>query len=213
MLRILIADDHEVVRSGLRLLLEEHPGWQVCGEAATGRAAVAMAKELVPNIAIIDLTMPELNGLEAARQIKATVAGIEVLIFTMHESEHLMREALAAGARGFLLKSDAARYAVCAVEALAAHQPYFTSKVSEMLLEAYLCPKTGQEDASGSLSAREREVVQLLAEGKSNKRIASHLDISVKTAETHRSNIMRKLDINSIAEIVRYAVRNELITP
>jgi DNA-binding NarL/FixJ family response regulator len=203
----------EIVRTGLRLLLEEHPGWQVCGEAATGRAAVAMAKELVPNIAIIDLTMPELNGLEAARQIKATVAGIEVLVFTMHESERLMREALAAGACGFLLKSDAARYAVLAVEALAAHQPYFTSKVSEMLVEAYLCPKTGQEDASGSLSAREREVVQLLAEGKSNKRIALLLDLAVKTVDTHRSSIMHKLGINSIAQVVRYAMRNELIAP
>ena len=213
MLRILIADDHDIVRGGLRVLLENHPGWQVCGEAATGRAAVAMAKQLVPDIAILGLAMPELNGLEATRQIRAAVSGVEVLIFTMHESEKAMRETIAAGARGYLLKSDAARNAVHAVEALAAHQPYFTSKVCEMLLEAYLCPKTGQQDASGSLSAREREVVQLLAEGKSNKRIASHLDISVKTAETHRSNIMRKLDINSIAEIVRYAVRNELITP
>jgi DNA-binding NarL/FixJ family response regulator len=213
MLRILIADDHEVVRSGLRLLLEEHPGWHVCGEAATGRAAVTMAKALVPNIAIIDLTMPELNGLETARQIKAAVAGVEVLIFTMHESEQLVRTALAAGARGYLLKSDAVRNAVLAVEALAAHKPFFTSKVSEMLLEGYLCARTGQGDASDSLSPREREVVQLLAEGKSSKRIASCLDISVKTAESHRSSIMRKLGINSIAQVVRYAVRNDLISP
>ena len=212
MLRILIADDHEVVRSGLRLLLEEHPGWQVCGEAATGRTAVAMAKALVPNIAIIDLTMPELNGLEAARQIKAAVAGVEVLIFTMHESEHLMCETLAAGARGYLLKSDAARNAVLAVEALAAHQPFFTSKVSGMLLEAYLCPKTGEEDGGDPLSPREREVVQLLAEGNTNKRVASRLAISVQTVESHRSNIMRKLGITSLAEVVRYAVRNDLVT-
>jgi DNA-binding NarL/FixJ family response regulator len=213
-LRILIADDHEVVRSGLRLLLEEHPGWQVCGEAATGRAAVAMAKELVPNVAIIDLTMPDLNGLEAARQIKATVAGIEVLIFTVHESEHLMCEALAAGARGYLLKSDAARDAVLAVEALAAHKPFFTSKVSEMLLKVFLRGAgTGQEDAGGPLTAREREIVQLLGEGNNSKRIASLLDIGIKTVETHRASILRKLGVNSIAQVVRYAVRNSLVMP
>jgi DNA-binding NarL/FixJ family response regulator len=210
MLRILIADDHEVVRSGLRVLLEERPGWQVCGEAATGRAAVAMAKQLVPDIAILDLAMPELNGLEATWQIKAAVPGVEVLIFTVHESEKAMRETIAAGARGYLLKSDAARYVVCAVEALAAHKPFFTSKVSEMLLEAYLRAKTGQEDAVGSLTAREREVVQLLAEGNSSKRIASRLDISVKTAETHRFRIMHKLGFNSLAQVVRYALRNGL---
>jgi DNA-binding NarL/FixJ family response regulator len=210
MVRILIADDHDIVRRGLRLLLEDHPGWQVCGEAATGRAAVAMAKQLVPDITIVDLTMPELNGLEATRQIKAAVSGVEVLIFTMHESEKVMRETIAAGARGYLLKSDATRYVVSAVEALAAHKPFFTSKVSEMLLEGYLRAKTGQEDAGGPLSAREREVVQLLAEGNSNKRIASRLDISVKTAETHRFRIMRKLGFNSLAEVVRHALRNDL---
>ena len=210
MLRILIADDHDIVRRGLRVLLESHPGWQVCGEAATGRAAVAMAKQLVPDIAILDLAMPELNGLEATRQIRAAVPGVEVLIFTMHESEKVMRETIAAGARGYLLKSDATRYVVCAVEALAAHKPFFTSKVSEMLLEGYLRAKTGQEDAGGSLTGREREVVQLLAEGNSSKRIASRLDISVKTAETHRFRIMHKLGFSSLAQVVRYALRNSL---
>ena len=131
MLRILIADDHDIVRRGLRVLLENHPGWQVCGEAATGRAAVAMAKQLVPDIAILDLAMPELNGLETTRQIRTAVSGVEVLIFTMHESEKVMRETIAAGARGYLLKSDATRYVVSAVEALAAHKPFFTSKVSD----------------------------------------------------------------------------------
>jgi DNA-binding NarL/FixJ family response regulator len=210
MLRILVADDHDIVRRGLRVLLEDHPGWQVCGEAVTGRAAVAMAKELVPNIAIVDLAMPELNGLEATRQIKAAVSEVEVLIFTMHESEKVMRETIAVGARGYLLKSDAARYVVSAVEALAAHKPFFTSKVSEMLLEGYLRTRTGQADASGSLTPREREVMQLLVEGNSNKRIASRLDISVKTAETHRFRIMHKLGFSSLAEVVRYALRNSL---
>jgi len=210
MLRILIADDHDIVRRGLRVLLENHPGWQVCGEAATGRAAVAMAKQLVPDIAILDLAMPELNGLETTRQIRAAVSGVEILIFTMHESEKVMRETIAAGARGYLLKSDATRYLVCAVATLAAHKPFFTAKVSEVLLESFLRgAETAREDvASDPLSAREREVVQLLAEGNSSKRIASRLDISVKTAETHRFRIMRKLGFNSVAQVVRYALRN-----
>jgi DNA-binding NarL/FixJ family response regulator len=210
MLRILIADDHDIVRRGLRVLLEEHRGWQVCGEAATGRVAVAMAKQLVPDIAILDLTMPELNGLEATRQIRAAVSGVEILIFTMHESEKVMRETIAAGARGYLLKSDATRYVICAVEALAVHKPFFTSKVSEILLEGYLRAKAGQEDAGGSLTPREREVMQLLVEGNGNKRIASRLDISVKTAETHRFRIMRKLGMSSLAQVVHYALRNGL---
>jgi len=215
MLRILIADDHEVIRRGLRLLLQDHPGWEICGEAATGRAAVAMSKELIPNIAILDLTMPDLNGLEATRQITATVSGIEVLLFTMHESEKLMCEALAAGARGYLLKSDAERYVVLAVEALAAHKPFFTSKVSEMLLDGFLrgAKAEQQEDPGGRLTAREREIVQLLAEGKNSKRIALSLDIEVKTVDTHRTSIMRKLGINSIAQVVRYAMRNHLAIP
>ena len=215
MLRILIADDHDVVRSGLRHLLSEHPGWEVCGEAVTGREAVAMARELVPNVAILDLTMPELNGLEATRQIKSAVPSTEVLIFTMHESERLMRDVLAAGARGYLLKSDAARHVVLAVETLAAHKPFFTSKVSETLLESFLrTAKDAQsESVADPLTAREREIVQLLAEGNSNKRIASRLNISIKTVETHRASIMRKLGVNSIAEIVRYAVRNGLAMP
>jgi DNA-binding NarL/FixJ family response regulator len=213
MLRILIADDHDIVRRGLRVLLENHLGWQVCGEAATGRAAVALAKQLVPDIAILDLAMPELNGLETTRQIRAAVPGVEVLIFTMHDSEKVMRETIAAGAHGYLLKSDAPRYVACAVEALAAHRPFFTAKVSELLLESFLRAKTAREDvAIDPLTGRQREVLQLLAEGNSNKRIASRLDISVKTAETHRFRIMRKLGINSVAQVVRYALRNGFAT-
>jgi DNA-binding NarL/FixJ family response regulator len=215
LLRILIADDHDVVRSGLRHLLEEHPGWEVCGEALTGREAVEMAQRLVPHLAILDLTMPELNGLEATRQIKKAMPSIEVLVFTMHESERLMREVLSAGARGYLLKSDAARHLVLAVETLAQHKPFFTSKVSETMLEVFL---RGAKNSQGSsvadpLTSREREIVQLLAEGNSNKKIATRLDISIKTVETHRASIMRKLGVNSIAEIVRYAIRNGLTLP
>jgi DNA-binding NarL/FixJ family response regulator len=215
LLRILIADDHDVIRSGLRHLLEAHPGWEVCGEAVTGREAVEMARELVPNIAILDLTMPELNGLEATRQIKKATPSTEVLIFTMHASERLMREGLMAGARGYLLKSDAARYVVLAVETLAARKPYFTTKVSETMLEAFLrgAKNTSDMTVADPLTSREREVVQLLAEGNSNKRVAARLEISVKTVETHRAAIMRKLGVKSIAEIVHYAVRNGMTMP
>jgi DNA-binding NarL/FixJ family response regulator len=215
LLRILIADDHDVIRSGLRHLLEVHPGWEVCGEAVTGREAVEMARELMPNIAILDLTMPELNGLEATRQIKKATPSTEVLIFTMHASERLMREGLMAGARGYLLKSDAARSVVLAVEALAARKPYFTAKVSETMLEAFLrgAKNTSDMTVADPLTSREREVVQLLAEGNSNKRVASRLDISVKTVETHRASIKRKLGVKSVAEIVNYAVRNGMTIP
>jgi DNA-binding NarL/FixJ family response regulator len=212
--RILLADDHDVVRRGLRQLLEEQADWEVCGEAVTGRQAVEMAKDLVPNVAILDLTMPELNGLEATRQIRAALPTTEVLIFTMHESEQLIRDVLAAGARGYLLKSDAARFIVSAVEALAQHKPYFNWKVSETMLDAFLRSTAETEGTmSDTLTGREREIVQLLAEGKSNKQISSSLDISVKTVETHRATIMKKLNAHSVVDIVRYAVRNNLASP
>jgi DNA-binding NarL/FixJ family response regulator len=212
-LRILLADDHDVVRRGLRQLLEEQPGWEVCGEATTGREAVEMARKMTPHVAILDLTMPELNGLEATRQIRKANPSTEVLIFTMHESEQLIREVLAAGARGYILKSDAARYIVSAVEALAQHRPFFNWKVSETILDAFLRGPADDEGTATPLTSREREIVQLLAEGKSNKQISSLLKISVKTVETHRAAIMRKLDAHSIVDIVRYAVRNKLTSP
>jgi DNA-binding NarL/FixJ family response regulator len=210
-LRIVLADDHDVVRRGLRELLNEQPGWEVVGEAMTGRQAVELARALVPHIAVIDLTMPELNGLEATRQIRKALPNTEVLIFTMHESEQLIREVLAAGARGYLLKSDAARHVVSAIESLARHKPYFTGKVSETILETFL-RRDASDTATGNdiLTGREREIIQLLAEGRSNKQIANSLKISVKTVETHRASIMRKLDAHSVVDIVRYAVRNSL---
>lgn len=215
MLRILLADDHDVVRRGLRDLLTQHENWQVCGEATTGYQAVEMAISLRPNIAILDLTMPQLNGLEATRQIKKAVPAVEILIFTMHESERLIREVLAAGARGYLLKSDASHHIIAAVEALAKHKPFFTWKASETMLESFLMGSTAAESGAPGdpLTAREREIVQLLAEGKSNKEVATALGISVKTAETHRSNIMRKSGLGSLAELVRYAIRNRIIEP
>ena len=211
-LRILIADDHEMVRQGLRRVIEEQKGWSVCGEANTGRQAVAKAKQLRPEIVITDFSMPELNGLEATRQIRAALPRTEVLILTMHDSEQLVREVLAAGARGYILKTDAGNSLVAAVTALAQHKPYFTSKVSELVLEGFLNPQNLRaDDGTGRLTPREREIVQLLAEGKSNKEVASILGISVKTAETHRTNIMRKLELHSMGELVRYAIREKIV--
>src|SRR5271165_5716481 len=171
--RILVADDHEIVRRGLRALLDAQPNWEVVGEAVSGREAVDLAKQLTPDIAIIDVGMPELNGLEATRQILKALPQTEVLILTMHESEQLIREVLDTGARGYVLKSDAGRDLVAALDALRRHKPYFTTKVSEMVLTGYLRggPRTEEPEDTPRLrlTPREREIVQLLAEGKSNK--------------------------------------------
>lgn len=212
-LRILLADDHDVVRHGLRALLEAHEGWQVCAEALNGRDAVNLAGQLLPDIAILDVSMPSLNGLDATRIIRKSSPKTEILIFTMHESEQLIREVLTAGAKGYLLKSDAARSVVAAVEALASHQPYFNWKVSETILDGFLRSFSAAptESTPGDpLTLREREIVQLLAEGLSNKEVATRLDISIKTVETHRSTVMRKLDAHSVVDLVRYALRNNL---
>ena len=213
MTRILLADDHDIIRRGLKELLETHPGWQVVGDASNGRQAVELAGKLHPDIAILDLTMPELNGLEATRQIKKALPKTAVLIFTMHDNDNLIRDVLTAGALGYVLKSDAARHLVNAVESLIQHKPFFSAKVSESVLEGYL--KAGRQEPAGTepLTPREREIVQLLAEGKSNKEAADALGISTKTIETHRATIMRKLEFKSFAEMVRYAVRNNIIQP
>ena len=215
--KILLADDHEIVRRGLRALLDGRPEWAVVGEAETGREAVEMAREVSPDVAILDIGMPELNGFEATRQILKAAPQTEVLILTMHESEQIVREVLDAGARGYVLKSDAGRDLVAAVEALCQHRTFFSSKIADMLLHAYLRPSQraggDPEPARGRLTAREREIVQLLAEGKSNKEVAQALNISIKTAETHRTNIMNKLDLRSITALVRYAVRNNIVEP
>ncbi len=210
--RILVADDHQVVRTGLRTLLESKTGWQVCAEAANGREAVEKAGQLKPDVAVLDIGMPLLNGVEATRQIRKLSPQTEILILTMHDSELLIQEVLAAGAHGYILKDDADRNLVAAVDALRRHKPYLSSRVSESVSN----PAGGDSIAfspssRNRLTPREREVLQLLAEGNSNKEVAAILEISVKTAETHRANIMLKLDFHSVTELVRYAVRNKII--
>jgi len=213
--RILVADDHEVVRRGLCALLRGQTDWEVCGEAANGREAVDKALKLKPEVVILDIGMPSLNGLEATRQILKASPEIKVLILTLHDSDQVVQEVLNAGARGFLLKSDAARDLVAAVEALRRDKIYFTPKVAAMVLDGYLrrnAPRTEPELPSRSrLTPREREIVQLLAEGKSSKEVAVVLGLSVKTAETHRSNIMRKLELHCVSDLVLYAVRNNIV--
>jgi DNA-binding NarL/FixJ family response regulator len=213
--RIMIADDHDLMRRGLKTLIEAQPGWEICAEATKGREAIAKAEHLRPDVVIIDICMPKLNGIEATRQIRKVSPRTEVLVLSVHHSEHLIREALDAGARGFVVKSDADSELVSAVEALASHKPFFTSYATEMLLAG--CARDGGSRPPGQtgkrLTSREREIVQLLAEGRTSKEIATKLNISAKTAETHRANIMRKLEFHSVGEIVRYAVRNQIIDP
>jgi len=211
--RILIADDHELFRRGLAAELTQVPGWVVAGEAANGREAVELAAALKPDLVVLDLTMPELNGLEAAGKILAADSASRVLILTAHESEQLVREVLTAGAQGYVLKSDAGRILVAALQALLDGGTFFTSNVARIVLDGYLRSESNGADVAETLSAREREIVQLLAEGNSNKDIARALNISVKTSETHRSNIMRKMGFGSLAELVRYAIRNKIIEP
>jgi DNA-binding NarL/FixJ family response regulator len=212
-LRILIADDHDIVREGLRMLLQSQVQWEICDEASTGREAVEKARQHRPDVVVLDFSMPELNGLEATRQIRKALPRTEVLILTMHDSEQLAREILAAGARGFVLKSHAKRQLVLAVTALGEHKPYFDSQVSSLLLDSFLNPESAGPDAGPAdrLTPREREVIQLIAEGRTSKEIASKLDVSVKTVEAHRANIMNKLDLHSASQLVMYAVRNKIV--
>jgi DNA-binding NarL/FixJ family response regulator len=212
--RILVADDHEVVRRGLCALLRNQPGWEVCGEACDGREAVVKVLTLKPDVVILDIGMPNLNGLEATRQILKANPQIKILILTLHDSDQVVQEVLNAGARGFLLKTDAARDLVNAVDALRRGKIYFTPKVAAMVLDGFLRRENGSEPkppARSRLTPREREIVQLLAEGKSSKEVAVALGLSVKTAETHRSNIMRKLELHSVSDLVLYAVRNNIV--
>ncbi len=210
-LRILVADDHEIVRRGVCALLKSHAEWDVCAEVADGREAVDKAKQLEPDIVILDIGMPNVNGLTAARQILQNDPQQKILFLTITDSEQIVREVLQAGARGFVLKSDAARDLLTAVEALEKNRTFFTRRVSEMILEGYLNGEAQKELTEPSVSPREREIVQLLAEGKSTKEVAFILDLSIKTVETHRSNVMRKLGIHSVSELVLYAVRNNIV--
>ena len=208
MTRILIADDHDVVRSGLRSILEARPDWEVVAEAADGKEAIAKALETKPDVAVVDYALPLINGIEVTRQIRRRLPRAEILIFTMHDSEELIGEVLSVGARGFLSKSDAKRHLLEAIETLAAHKPFFTPEVSETLLKSFLLKSSRSPSI---LTPREREIVQLIAEGHSNKQIASILILSLKTVETHRAAVMRKLKLSSAAELVRYAVRNKFV--
>lgn len=213
-LRILIADDHEVMRDGTRALIERQPGWEVCGMAGTGRAAVEQAIQLQPNIVIMDMSMPDLNGLDAAIQIKRRLPGTEILIFTAHETDELIREVFEAGAKSYIFKSEAHHFLVDAIRSLSEHKPFFTSKVSEVLFAEMLSRSGTTPQAtqtSRRLTPREREIVQLLAEGSSNKKVAGLLGISIRTAETHRASVLRKLNLDSLASLVRYAIRNKII--
>jgi DNA-binding NarL/FixJ family response regulator len=210
-LRILIADDHSVVRAGLRTLLESRSGWEVCAEASDGREAVEKAVRLKPDVAVLDIGMPLLNGVEATRRIRISSPDTEVLILTMHESDDLVQQVVEAGARGYILKDDADRVLLAAVDAVRLHKPYFSTRLSGPIDSD---PSSDAARASRSrLTPREREILQLLAEGKSNKEVASLLGISVNTAEAHRANIMLKLDFHSITDLVLYAIRNNIINP
>ena len=225
MLRILIADDHELARRGIRSVLESHGGWEVCAEAKDGREAVDLAANVKPDLVLLDIGMPNLNGLEAAKQILAVSPHVAILILTMHDSDSVVREVLRAGARGFVLKSDAGRDLVSAVEALELRRTFFTTRVSQMVLNGFLDRdkepdgnavmkvevRKKPDQSTDVLTSREREVIQLLAEGKTSKEVAVALNLSVKTAETHRTNLMRKLGLHSVADLTRYAVRNGIV--
>ena len=211
-LRIVIVDDHAVVRRGVRALLESQPGWEVIAEATTGREAVELVRRLRPDVIVMDLSLPQLNGLEATRQIAKESPATEVLVLTMHHSEQLARDVLQAGARGYVMKSDADQSLIAAVESLRQHKPFLTSKVTEFVLDDYIRRGELREDAPRDpITPREREVIQLLAEGNSNKETASALGVSVKTIEAHRANIMRKLRLRSVTDLVRYAIRNKIV--
>lgn len=213
-LRILIADDHDIVRKGLRMLVEERPGWSVCAEARSGREAVLLVSEHHPDIVVIDVSMPDLNGLEATRLIRKADPKAEVLVITHHDSDEMAAEVLEAGARGYVLKSDSDQDLVHAIEALSRHKPFFTSRVMDMFLTHRANGVADSPEAMRHrLTSREIEILQLLAEGKTAKEVATALGIATKTSDTHRTNIMRKLNLHSIAELVRYAIRNKIVEP
>ncbi len=213
--RLLLVDDHQVVRRGVAGVIgDSRPDWEVCGEASTGREAVAAAASLRPDIVVMDISMPDMNGLEAMREILKDNPCTQVLILSMHESEQIVRDVLGAGARGYILKQDAGNDLITALEAVRQHKLYFTSRVSEVVLSGYLGHAAADalpEAFSGRLSSREFQIVKLVAESKSNKEVAHILDISVKTVESHRAHIMEKLGFHSVTELVRYAIRNNIV--
>ena len=208
---VMIVDDHDTVRRGVRGVVETTQCYEVVGEASNGRQALDLARDTQPDIAIIDYSLPELNGLDLAHGMKKVAPRTEILLFTMHDREELIMDVLRAGVRGFVLKSDAEKHLLAALDALSLRRPYFSGAISETLLDRFLVSKP--EATAGSLTHREREVVQLIAEGRINKEIAHRLDISVKTVETHRASAMHKLKLRTTADLVRYAVRNGIVQP
>jgi two-component system, NarL family, response regulator NreC len=212
-LRILVADDHEVMRNGVRALIENEPGWEVCGTATNGQEAVESARKLKPEVIILDLSMPELDGLAALREIKRALPNTEVLIFSAHYSEEVIEQLFDAGAKSYIQKSDAGRHLVAAITSLAEHKPFFTPEISRILFAKFLSSSPGKKQNGHQHTAtnRERSVVRLLAQGSSNKEVANSLGISIRTAETHRATLMRKLNLDSLASLVRYAIRNNII--
>ncbi|RDI60783.1 response regulator [Microvirga subterranea] len=209
--KLLIADDHTIVRRGLQVLLQEQPGWEVCAAAENGQMAVELALKHRPDVAILDYSLPVLNGLEATRQIRLGSSKTEVLIYTMHNNQDAIRDVLHAGARGYLLKVEDDGEVVRGVSALLQKRPYFSPQVAETLLDTFL--SGGKVVTSQMLTSREREVVQLVAEGQSNRAIAERWAVSIKTVESHRTAAMRKLNLRSGVELVLYAVRNKLVEP
>ena len=212
-LKILVADDHELMRTGVRTLIEQEPEWQVCGIATNGQEAVDAARKLKPDVVILDMTMPELDGLEALREIKRALPNTEVVIFSAHHSEEVITQLFEAGAKSYIQKSDAGRYLVAAIKSIADHKPFFTSEISQVLFAKFLSGSAGkkQNGQENTVTSRERDVVRLLAGGNSNKEVANCLGISIRTAETHRATLMRKLGLESLAALVRYAIRNNII--
>ncbi len=214
--RILIADDHELVRRGLRATLEERPGWEVVGEAGDGEEAIKLSLKLRPDLLVLDVNMPKQNGLEVARALQERAPKIRVLVLTVHDSAQIVREIMQAGAKGYLLKSEAGKDLPTAVETVMQDQPFLTPSVTNIVLDTFLksAPKpAAPETPPVPLSTRENEVIKLLAQGHSNKDVARQLGISVKTVDTHRTNLMRKIGLHSITELVRYAIRNGLVEP
>ena len=213
MLRILVADDHDVIKRGLRALLESKVGWTVVAQASNGREAVEQAKMHRPDVAVLDISMPELSGLEAARRIRKVTPQTEVLFLTVHNSAQMLQEALDAGGRGYVLKSDVGNDLLVAVEAALKHKTFISQGVAGAGVSYSTTSREVREVGAHRLTSREREVLQILAEGRSTKEVATLLNIAVKTAETHRTNIMRKLDLHSVSELVLYAIRNQVVEP
>jgi DNA-binding NarL/FixJ family response regulator len=211
MLRILIADDHDIVRKGVRDVVESHPGWEVCGEAANGQQTLELAHRERPDVVILDVSLPIMNGLAVTRRLRQETPESRVLLFTMHDDDETVSGGLAAGARGYILKTDSERHLEAAISALGANRPYFSPFVSELLLEAAVTER--KRSRLESFTVRELEVVQLIAEGNSNKQIARLLGISIKTVESHRAAAMRKAGARTAAEIVRFAIKHNQIQP